>query len=132
MSTMKYAVYVMSLLMLAACGSESGEGFGAPTTIEAETTFNFGDVVEGEVVDVTFEVKNTGELPLNIVEVKPACGCTVAEYTKEPILPGEIGMIKSQVNTTGFAGEISKSVTMMANTNPTRTVFLIKGNVLKN
>lgn len=129
---MKYVVYFLSLLIFAACGNEAGEGFGAPTTIDAETTFNFGDVVEGEVVEVTFEVKNTGDLPLNIVEVKPACGCTVAEYTKKPILPGEIGMIKSQVNTTGFAGEISKSVTMMANTNPTRTVFLIKGNVLKN
>lgn len=129
---MRNLLFVLVSGILFACGHEGSQEFGAPTTIEAETVYKFGDVVEGEVVDVTFEVTNTGDLPLTIIDVKPACGCTVAEYTKEPIPPGQKGLIKSSVNTTGFSGEISKSVTMMANTNPTRTVFLIKGNVIKN
>jgi hypothetical protein len=126
------AIFSMCLVLMGSCGETDSDNFGEATTIEAETVYEFGDAVEGEVIDVTFEVKNTGSIPLNIVDVKPACGCTVAEFTKEPVAPGNTGTIKAQVNTQGFKGPISKSVTMMANTNPTRTTFLVKGNVITN
>ncbi len=129
---MKLIFLIIPIFFLISCGGGSEDNFGEPTTIEAETIYEFGEVVEGEIVKVTFEVKNTGEIPLKIVDVKPACGCTVAEFTKEPILPGETGIISSELNTSGMSGSISKSVTMMANTYPTRTTFMIKGEVIKN
>lgn len=130
---MKKGILIFSLAaLIAGCGDSDADNFGEATTIETETTYDFGEAVEGEVIDVTFEVKNTGSIPLNIVDVKPACGCTVAEFTKEPITPGKTGSIKAQVNTKGFRGPISKSVIMMANTDPTRTTFIVKGNVLAN
>jgi hypothetical protein len=130
---MKKSILIFALVALfAGCGDSDSDNFGEATTIETETVYDFGEAVEGEVIDVTFEVKNTGSIPLNIVDVKPACGCTVAEFTKEPITPGKTGSIKAQVNTKGFRGPISKSVIMMANTDPTRTTFIVKGNVLAN
>lgn len=129
---MRLLFLMIPIALFYSCGSESEDNFGEPTTIEAETQYSFGEVVEGEVVKVTFEVKNTGKIPLNIIDVKPACGCTVAEFTKEPIMPGKKGIITSELNTAGMSGDVSKSVTMMANTYPTRTAFLIKGKVIKN
>jgi hypothetical protein len=130
---MKKSILIFALVALfVGCGDSDSDNFGEATTIETETVYDFGEAVEGEVIDVTFEVKNTGSIPLNIVDVKPACGCTVAEFTKEPITPGKTGSIKAQVNTKGFRGPISKSVIMMANTDPTRTTFIVKGNVLAN
>jgi len=129
---MKLLFLIIPVLLLSSCTNDSEDNFGEPTTIEAETIYSFGEVVEGEIVKVTFEVKNTGKIPLKIMDVQPACGCTIAEFTKEPILPGKTGIITSELNTSGMSGSISKSVTMMANTYPTRTPFLIKGEVIKN
>ena len=129
---MKLIFILLPLLCLASCSNSEEDNFGEATTIEAETVYSFDDVMEGEIVKVTFEVKNTGKIPLTIVDVKPACGCTVAEFTKEPVLPGETAFIKSELNTSGMFGDVTKSITMMANTYPTRTPFMIKGNVLRN
>lgn len=129
---MKLVFLIIPVLFFYSCGNDTDDNFGESTTIEAETVYTFSEVVEGEIIKVTFEVKNTGKIPLKIMEVKPACGCTVAEYTKEPILPGKTGVITAELNTAGMSGSISKSVTMMANTYPTRTTFMIKGDVIKN
>jgi hypothetical protein len=127
---MKIVVGFLMSLVLVACGSTDGDNFGEYTTIEAETQFNFGEVIEGEVIEVSFDVKNTGKVPLTIIDVKPSCGCTVAQYTKDPILPGETGVIETKVDSKGFKGTINKTITMMANTTPTRTVFSITGEVV--
>lgn len=55
----------------------------------SENNFNFGDVKKGDHVEHTYTVTNTGDKPLVISTVKPGCGCTVPEYTKDPILPGQ-------------------------------------------
>ncbi len=50
----------------------------------------------GDIVDINFTCKNTGDKPLYLVYVRPSCGCTVADYTKEPIPPGKEGKIDAQ------------------------------------
>jgi hypothetical protein len=103
----------------------------APTTIKVEQLFEFGQVKQGEIVKAKFTITNTGEVPLNIVRVEPSCGCTVANYTKEPILPGKSGWVSGEVNTDRFEGEIRKSLNVLANTSPTTTTLIIKGIVNK-
>ena len=120
------------LIALTACSSDKTEdNFGESTTMEVQTLFDFGQVKQGEIVKAKFEITNTGDLPLNIVRVEPSCGCTVADFTKEPILPGKKGWVSAQVNTDRFEGEIRKSLNVMANTSPTATTFIIKGVVIK-
>ncbi|MCW3124615.1 MAG: hypothetical protein JWO03_273 [Bacteroidetes bacterium] len=87
------------------------------TTVEiAEKEFHFGKINEGDKVEHTFTVKNTGEKPLIIANAYGSCGCTVPEYPKEPIAPGSTADIKVTFNSTGKKGEQHKSVTMQMNT----------------
>lgn len=78
-------------------------------TAYAEPTFaeeikDFGAVTKGDILEHTFYVTNTGNANLTITSVKPECGCTVAEYTKNVILPGEKGMVQVSFDTTTKTG----------------------------
>ena len=75
---------------------------------------DFGTVPKGEKLDWSFSIKNTGTTDLEILSVKPACGCTVANFDKV-IKPGETGKVTARVDTATFAGPISKSVTVETN-----------------
>jgi hypothetical protein len=62
----------------------------------------------------TFEFKNTGNEPLIISNAKGSCGCTVPEWSKEPIAPGASGSIRVKYDTKR-PGTINKSVTVSTN-----------------
>jgi hypothetical protein len=62
----------------------------------------------------TFEFKNTGNEPLIISNAKGSCGCTVPEWSKEPIAPGASGSIRVKYDTKR-PGAINKSVTVSTN-----------------
>lgn len=100
------------------------------TTIQfEESEHNFGKIKEGEKVVHNFKFKNTGKEPLIINSAKGSCGCTVPEWPKEPVAPGASGEIKVEFNSKGKSGQQSKSVTIMANTDPNPTHLTIKGEV---
>lgn len=88
-----------------------------PTTtiVLKESNFDFKDVKKGDVVDHKFEITNTGKNPLIISEVKPGCGCTVPEYTKEPIMPGKKGFVNLKFDSSSFDGMQNKSADVYAN-----------------
>ncbi|MDX2303750.1 MAG: DUF1573 domain-containing protein [Microscillaceae bacterium] len=94
-----------------------------------ENLFDFGTVKEGKVVEHTFEFTNTGSVPLVIKEATASCGCTVPQWPKEPIAPGEKNVIQVQFNSQGKPGNINKTVTIQANTYPPITTLQIKGTV---
>jgi hypothetical protein len=75
---------------------------------------DFGTVAKGEKIHATFEVKNTGKAPLEISQVRPTCGCTVANFDRT-IAPGATGKVVAEVDTTGFSGPISKAVLVFSN-----------------
>lgn len=101
-----------------------------PTSIEfTETEYDFGTVVEGDQVEHSFEFKNTGDKELIIVDAKGSCGCTVPTFPEEPIMPGETGKIDVVFNSDKRVGEVKKSVTVIANTNPSKTVVYLVGKV---
>lgn len=88
--------------------------FTSITWVDKE--INYGTLAEGKKLDVAFHFKNTGDKPLIIESVHPACGCTVAEPPKEPILPGNEGVIKGSFNSAGRMGINNKSIVVKANT----------------
>lgn len=81
-----------------------------------DSDMDYGKVTEGAQVAVAFRFKNTGDKPLIIYSVQPACGCTAAEPPKEPILPGKEGVIKASFNSNGRPGTNNKSIAVHANT----------------
>lgn len=100
-----------------------------------ESSFDFGSVVDGEVVNHVYKFKNTGKVPLVISNAKSTCGCTVPDWPRDPIPPGEGGEIKVEFKTKGKTrngkeSKQTKPVTITANTYPKNTVIHISGTVL--
>lgn len=91
------------------------------TTIEwlDSTYMDMGKVVKGQMLDVVFHFRNTGNKPLIISQVTASCGCTVPETPKEPFAPGAEGEIRARFNSAGQTpGPHRKSVYVTANTTP--------------
>lgn len=81
---------------------------------------NYGTIVEGEKLNVAFRFRNTGTTPLVIGQVRPSCGCTIAEQPQKPIAPGEEGQIKAIFNSQGHTGINHKTLFVNANTKGTQ------------
>ncbi|TAH26050.1 MAG: DUF1573 domain-containing protein [Cytophagales bacterium] len=104
----------------------------ATTKIEfVETAHDFGVIDEGKEVEYDFKFKNTGNLPLVISDAKASCGCTIPEWTKEPVQPNAEGKLKVKYNSTGKEGKIHKTVSVYANTNPELTTLDLHVEVIK-
>ena len=54
---------------------------------------DMGNIEVGNATTVTFELTNISKAPLIIETASPTCGCTIGDYTKEPIMPGKSGKI---------------------------------------
>ena len=92
---------------------------------------NFGTVREGQVVEKKYTFKNTGDVPLTILNAQGSCGCTVPEWPKNEIPPGGVGTIRVRFNTLGKPGKRSQNVVITANTNPAKTTLTLQGVVEK-
>ncbi len=101
-----------------------------PVMTFEETVHDFGKMIQGEKGHYSFKFKNTGTADLLITRVSTSCGCTVGEYPRKPVKPGEEGVIKVTFDSTHKRGFQNKSVTILANTQPNRTVLRIKANVV--
>lgn len=95
-----------------------------------ETVHDFGKVIRGEKVSYKFVFENVGKSDLLISKVSTSCGCTVGHYPKDPVKPGEKGTISVTFDSTHKRGMQNKSITILANTQPNRTVLRIKANVI--
>jgi Protein of unknown function (DUF1573) len=89
----------------------------------ATTKHDFGTLKEGAPAEFTYNFKNSGAVPLVISAVRPSCGCTVPEYSKEPIPAGETGFVKVKFDTNGKSNVQNKTVTVVANTFPKETIL---------
>ncbi|MEP2024787.1 MAG: DUF1573 domain-containing protein [Reichenbachiella sp.] len=93
------------------------------------TEYNFGQIELNKPVTADFKFQNSGATPLVIVSAKGSCGCTVAEYTKGEILPGEYGEVTATYNA-AKVGTFNKSVVVNANTTNGPITLRIKGEVV--
>ena len=93
-------------------------------------THDFGALEQNKPASHKFQFTNTGEAPLIITEVKGSCGCTVTEYSKEPIAPGESGFVKATYNAKK-TGVFNKTVRVTANVEGGPETLTIKGKVIE-
>lgn len=92
-------------------------------------SYNFGKVASGDKVEYEYKFTNTGKSPLVIAEATATCGCTVPEWPKKPVLPGESNSIKVSFDTNNKTGMQDKLITVTANTVPAQTVVHLVGEV---
>lgn len=102
---------------------------GTPVFAFAEESHDFGVINEGTKAEYDFTFTNTGDAPLIISNAKGSCGCTVPQWPREPIAPGETGMIHVVFDSSGKPGAQTKQVTLNANTVPNTRVLTITAQV---
>lgn len=133
-------VLILGLTVVTAQTKKKGD---AIKPVPVETKSQDGPVMkfESTVVDYgtieqhadpyrAFAFTNEGNAPLVITSAKGSCGCTVPEYPKEPIMPGEDAEVKVRYATDRI-GKFTKSITLTTNQGDQKIVLRIKGDVLK-
>lgn len=92
---------------------------------------DFGEIQRGEDATAVFSLVNQGLAPLVVENITASCGCTVAEWDKEPLMPQDTMQIKVYYNS-NIVGAIKRSVVVKTNDiKRTRTLLTITGNVVK-
>jgi hypothetical protein len=94
-----------------------------------KTEHDFGKIEQKKLVTATFQFRNPSMVPLIITAVEPSCGCTIAEYPKEPVRPGKSATISVTYDseTTGY---FKKSITVLSNAAQSPSIVYIKGEVV--
>jgi hypothetical protein len=125
-----------TILLTTVCIAFAGSGLAplqaadGPKIEFQSTTYDFGKIKQGEVARHDYFFTNTGNATLEIINVKPGCGCTTAGTWDKSVEPGKSGSIPLQFNSAGFGGSVSKSATVTCN-DPAKTnvVLVLSGTV---
>lgn len=93
-------------------------------------SYDFGDVLQGKTTEAVFTLTNRGKTPLVIEDIEVSCGCTLVEWTKDPILPEFSSQIIVKYNT-NIIGTIKRSIVVNTNDNKReRILLMLTGNVV--
>ena len=102
---------------------------GAASISFGKKEYDFGTVNEGDIVETSYLVTNSGKTDLVITNAQASCGCTVPVWPKNPIKPGATGEVKVKFNTSGKPNRQQKTITLTTNTESGREVLTLKGSV---
>ena len=141
-----WIVLVASSLLIACGKKKSGvnsdivnnpltaNGNGDPSQLAEisfeETQYNFGEIIQGQVVETDFNFTNKGKNDLVIYDAKGSCGCTIPEWPKDPVKPGKSNKIHIKFDSTNKEGHQTKTVTLTCNTQPNQVTLQIIGDVI--
>ncbi len=96
-----------------------------------EKMHDFGEVDEERgVVDFEFMFTNSASRPIRIMKVDASCGCTIAGWTKDAVMPGKTGLIKASYNPAGRPGYFNKTLTVLTDWDANPVLLQIKGQVV--
>ncbi len=95
-----------------------------------KTEYQIGKVVQGEKVGCQFLFRNTGTADLLIRDARASCGCTVPQWEKEPVKPGETGRLEVMFDSSGRMGIQKKSVTVISNADNQASTLMIIAEVV--
>jgi hypothetical protein len=102
---------VFSLAMMALATIAFGQKKADEVAKFSSDVINLGKIKQGEPTAAKFIITNIGKEPLLIEQANPTCGCTVSDYTKSPIMPGQTGYINATYNAAAV-GHFDKHLTV--------------------
>jgi hypothetical protein len=112
---MKKNIAVMLLVMFTFVFGKAQTPAAKATALTFEkTTLDYGTVKHNSEPLRTFKFKNTSGKPVIITNATGSCGCTVPEWPKQPIGPGESSKIDVRYDT-NRPGPFTKTVTVTTN-----------------
>ncbi|MDT8419084.1 MAG: DUF1573 domain-containing protein [Desulfuromonadales bacterium] len=117
---------VLVLLLIAA------PAWAAPRVKVESSSYDFGEVVQGDKVEYLFRFRNVGDDVLVIDSVHSSCGCTAALLSAKRIAPGDTGEIRTNFDSSNFRDAVTKTITMTTNDPENSTVrFQLQGQVIQ-
>jgi len=135
MKIIKTSLIVLSLAVIPVFGSNYQSIIRIENIFEKliswnSETIDVGEIPQGVPKSIKFEFKNTTDKPVFISNVKASCGCTAADYSKEPIAPKKSGFVIATYNASN-TGAFTKTVTVTTSDSDVVKVLKFKGNVVK-
>lgn len=92
--------------------------------------WDFGTIRETDGrVSHTFRGTNRGTKPIVLLDVVASCGCTVPEFSKRPLLPGEETFVKVTFDPAGRPGVFDKELGVYSSERRRIATLAIRGNV---
>lgn len=113
---------IINVFLLA--GLAHAAGVAVPKIEITPMTYDFGAISDDIKNNATFTIKNTGNADLLIYEVRPTCGCTVANLTSKKIAPGETARLDAVYDSHNANGQIHRFINVKSNDPATETVSL--------
>lgn len=126
------AAYILLMLTIGACTEsveEKAKKSGKEIFFEEEF-HNYGEIAENSNGSYSFIFKNVSDEPIIINRVRSSCGCTIPEWPREPIEPGEGDEILVRYNTE-LVGPFQKSIYVYSSAENSPVKLQIKGKVIK-
>lgn len=133
---MKKTILIIGVLVCSAsiftnlCANPVAASWRAAAFAWLSTAFDFGEIPQNKPVSHTFRFTNNGDEPLVISSVQASCGCTVAAYSKDPVLPGGEGYVTATYNAAKL-GAFNKTLTVNANADTGAVLLTVKGTVVE-
>ena len=118
------AALFLAVAALAACSFAQEPVIHGPKIACDEPTFNFGEMESSKDVEHTFVLKNEGDLSLEIKQVRPSCGCTVANISQNTIPPGSQASVTTRLSLRGRQGAQHKTISVESN-DPQQPTFTL-------
>lgn len=106
--------------------------YSQPTKIFfQDTMIDLGDVIEGDTKKIVYRYTNIGSKPLVIFNVSPGCGCTIADFSHQPLDTKRSDSIVAQFDSKGKEGSYIKNIKVNCNTDEKIHNIAFKVNVVK-
>ena len=102
-----------------------------PLVVFDTPTFDAGRVKSGQEIIHDYWFTNKGTGPLEIIDVRPSCGCTTAGGHDRIVQPGKTGKIPIKVVTLGMSGPLAKIISVLTNApaNGSNVVLTVKADI---
>jgi hypothetical protein len=95
-----------------------------------DSVYDFNTIPFGKKAACVFRYKNTGNEELMITGVETSCGCTAVDWDKQPLMPGQVGEIRINLNAGEDYGNKNETVTVFSNTPQSKSILTVKANIL--
>ena len=137
-------ILAVMMLIFLSCGGQNGRqdqagrqadnsvqlAEGEPVLVFDTLIHDFGTIIEGEQVVGYFDYRNEGGQDLLITNVEATCGCTIPNWSREPLEPGGNETLELIFDASGRNGEQRKQITVRSNAGKQVVRLTIRANVI--
>lgn len=126
MKRIKLYVLIAATLLLCSCTKNNNEKNLTQIRV-APTHQNLGRISKENRATVDFIIHNIGNYPLKINEIKTDCHCTVVNFNKKDVLPGDSTKVSLEYFNKSYTGYFQQIANITSNAKQSPLLLVIRG-----